>query len=551
MSDNIPVTSIDGDLKSKYKALESKLEILLKDETPIRTLVKEAKASGNKDEEKAALEKLKIVMKSKKEITDNMKKLKEANGGEFEQEDKYVLKCPKGTKDYDEKDMSIRGHLFDTIRSVFERHGSVTIDTPVFELREILMGKYGEDSKLIYDLEEQGGELCSLRYDLTVPFARYLAQNGIDRMKRYHIAKVYRRDNPAINRGRMREFYQCDFDVAGVYDSMIPDAEVLCVLSETLNALKIEDFSIKLNHRKILDGMFAVCGVPEDKIRAISSAVDKLDKLPWDEVRKEMVEVKGLDPIAADKIEEYVKYSGKGEDAIELCKKLIEHPELQKNNDAIAGIKDLQLLFSYLQIFGVLENVHFDLSLARGLDYYTGVIYEAVVSSSRLVNKQGEQIGVGSIAAGGRYDNLVGMFSGGKQIPCVGVSFGVERIFAILSARQNRSSVRSTKTQVYVVAIGEGFLEERLKIVKELWSNGISAEFMFKKKPRNLPAQFDVCDKEMIPLSVIIGKSEVESGIVKVRKMGMQYKNDPNQEETIPRTELIAHLKKIIPTIDC
>jgi histidyl-tRNA synthetase len=192
------------------------------------------------------------------------------------------------------------------------------IDRPVFELKEILAGKYGEDSKLIYDLADQGGEICSLRYDLTVPFARWLAMNSnIQSIKRYHIAKVYRRDQPAMAKGRMREFYQCDFDIAGSYDSMLPDAEIMRITCEIFEALGWKGrYTIKLNHRKILDGIFEVCGVPADKIRAISSAVDKLDKSPWEEVRREMTEDKGLDGEVADKIGEYVVLKG-GRDILE------------------------------------------------------------------------------------------------------------------------------------------------------------------------------------------------------------------------------------------
>ncbi|CCO32994.1 histidyl-tRNA synthetase [Rhizoctonia solani AG-1 IB] len=169
--------------------------------------------------------------------------------------------------------MSIREHIFSTLQRVFKAHGGVTIDTPVFELRDILTGKYGEDSKLIYDLQDQGGELCSLSHvtkcGIKVPFARFLAMNGTTypTIKRYHIAKVYRRDAPAMTKGRMREFYQCDFDIAGLYDPMVPDAETLCILSEALTALDIKDFTIKINHRKILDGIFGLCGVPVDKVR--------------------------------------------------------------------------------------------------------------------------------------------------------------------------------------------------------------------------------------------------------------------------------------------
>ncbi|KAI4849162.1 histidyl-tRNA synthetase, partial [Aureobasidium sp. EXF-8846] len=258
----------------------------------------------------------------------------------------FQLKVPKGTKDWEGKDMVIRDKIFSTITNVFKRHGAVTIDTPVFELKEILSGKYGEDSKLIYDLADQGGELCSLRYDLTVPFARWLAMNtSVQNIKRYHIAKVYRRDQPAMTKGRMREFYQCDFDIAGAYDPMIPDAEILRIACEIFDELGWKGkYTIKLNHRKILDGIFSVCGVPTDKLRTISSAVDKLDKSPWDEVKREMTEEKGLDPEIADKIGKYVVRKG-GRD---LLKDLQADATLSANESAKAGLDNIEILFNYL-----------------------------------------------------------------------------------------------------------------------------------------------------------------------------------------------------------
>src|SRR5436190_1234280 len=228
--------------------------------------------------------------------------------------------------------MAIRESIFSTIISVFKRHGAVTIDTPVFELKEILAGKYGEDSKLIYDLADQGGEICSLRYDLTVPFARWLAMNReIQNLKRYHIAKVYRRDQPAMTKGRMREFYQCDFDIAGTYDPTLPDAEIVRIATEVFEGLGWKGrYTVKLNHRKILDGIFEVCGVPTEKIRMISSAVDKLDKLPWDEVRKEMTEEKGLAPEVAEAIGAYVIQKG----STDLLTSLKENESLMANASA-------------------------------------------------------------------------------------------------------------------------------------------------------------------------------------------------------------------------
>ncbi|KAI9029641.1 histidyl-tRNA synthetase [Phycomyces nitens] len=465
----------------------------------------------------------------------------------------FTLKTAKGTKDYNDKDMAIREKVFSTITSVFKKHGAVTIDTPVFELKEILSGKYGEDSKLIYDLADQGGEECSLRYDLTVPFARFLAMNGKEyqNFKRYHIAKVYRRDQPAMTKGRMREFYQCDFDIAGTYDAMIPDAEILRILCEALTNLDIGKFTVKLNHRKILDGIFQVCGVPEDNIRPISSAVDKLDKLPWVDVKKEMTEEKGLAPEVADKIGEYVKLKG-GRDLLE---RLLADKNLTKNASALAGLQDMELLFDYLDAFEITEKMSFDLSLARGLDYYTGIIYEAVTEKSappkpvegaakpkKATDEFDEStVGVGSVAAGGRYDNLVGMFSGlnkkgepNLKIPCVGVSIGVERVFSILMAKQKPEAIKSNETEVYVIAVGDGLLTERMQIASDLWKADVKAAFLFKKKPK-LDKQWAACEKDQIPFAVIIGRDELDRGEIRIKDMrskdesqggGVTYKRD-------------------------
>ena len=229
--------------------------------------------------------------------------------------EKYDMKVPKGTKDWDGKDVMLRKRIENSITEVFTRYGGVTIDTPVFELKSTLTGKYGEDSKLIYDIADQGGELLSLRYDLTVPFARYLAMNqGITKIRRYVIAKVYRRDQPAMTKGRMREFYQCDFDIAGTDDARMADALIIRIICDVFEALGWDNrYTIKINNRKVLDGLFEICGVPKSEIRKISSAVDKLDKLPWEEVRREMTEEKGLDPEVADRIGDYVQLKGGNE----------------------------------------------------------------------------------------------------------------------------------------------------------------------------------------------------------------------------------------------
>ena len=190
--------------------------------------------------------------------------------------------------------MAIKERAISIIKTVFKKHGACEIDTPVFELKETLCKKYGEESKLIYDLEDQGEELLSLRYDLTVPFAWYVAMNGIQNIKRFHIAKVYRRDQPAMQRGRFREFYQCDFDIAGKYDPMIPDAEVLKIVDEILTNLNAGKFQIKINNWKFLDAFIEIAGCDKSMFKTICSSIDKLDKSPWEEVEAELLNQKGL-----------------------------------------------------------------------------------------------------------------------------------------------------------------------------------------------------------------------------------------------------------------
>uniref|UniRef100_A0A8C6MIV8 histidine--tRNA ligase n=1 Tax=Nothobranchius furzeri TaxID=105023 RepID=A0A8C6MIV8_NOTFU len=450
----------------------------------------------------------------------------------------FVLKTAKGTRDYNPKQMAIREKVFNTVVACFKRHGAETIDTPVFELKETLTGKYGEDSKLIYDLKDQGGELLSLRYDLTVPFARYLAMNKITNIKRYHIAKVYRRDNPSMTRGRYREFYQCDFDIAGQYDAMIPDAECLKIVHEILSELELGDFRIKVNDRRILDGMFAACGVPDDKFRTICSTVDKLDKMSWEDVKNEMVNEKGLSEQAADLIGEFVSMQG-GRD---LAERLLQNPRLSQNKLACSGLSDVKLLFSYLELFQVTDKVVFDLSLARGLDYYTGLIYEAVLTQAGLsgdtLNGAEDSVSVGSVAGGGRYDGLVGMFDPkGRKVPCVGVSFGIERIFTIMEQKSSADKVRTTEVQVLVASAQKNLLEERLKLVTDLWKAGIKAEVMYKKNPKLL-SQLQHCEESGIPLVAILGEQELKDGVVKLRVVATR------EEVDFSRADLIREIRR-------
>uniref|UniRef100_A0A182P4D8 histidine--tRNA ligase n=1 Tax=Anopheles epiroticus TaxID=199890 RepID=A0A182P4D8_9DIPT len=446
------------------------------------------------------------------------------------------LKTPKGTRDYGPEAMALRQRVLDQVVSVFRKHGAETIDTPVFELKEVLTGKYGEDSKLIYDLKDQGGEILALRYDLTVPFARYVGMGNVFNIKRYHIAKVYRRDNPQITRGRYREFYQCDFDIAGTYDPMLPDAECVKVVCEILSTVGVGAYVVKLNHRKLLDGMFEACGVPADKFRTACSSVDKLDKTPWEEVRREMVEEKGLSEETVGRIGEYVTLHG----GRELVDRLAADDKLKAIPGAMEGLEDMRLLLQYCEIFQIADRVTFDLSLARGLDYYTGVIYEAVLlggGGGGGADQQEEEITVGSVAGGGRYDNLVGMFNPKrKQVPCVGVSIGVERLFSIIEARV-AGKTRTNETEVYVASAHKGLHLKRLEILNQLWAAGVKAEHSYKLNPKLL-AQLQHCEEYQIPYAIVLGDGELSRGVVKLREIATR------KEEEVPLDSFIEELRR-------
>jgi len=525
-----PTESKPSPEKKAKPPVDPEMEAKVKEQGDLVRKLKSEKASKEVIDE--AVEKLKAL-----KLQLNPPNPSQPQGG------KLILKTAKGTRDYQPPQMAVREKVFNKIVETFKRHGAETIDTPVFELKEVLTGKYGEDSKLIYDLADQGGEILALRYDLTVPFARYCAMNKISNIKRYHMAKVYRRDNPSIARGRLREFYQCDFDIAGAYDAMIPDAECIKIVQEILSSVDVGPFVIKVNHRMILDGIFEVCGVKEDMFRTICSSVDKLDKSPWEEVKKEMTEEKGLEEAAADRIGEYVRMSG----GTELIEKLLES-KLAESKSAKQGLEDMKLLLRYSSLYGCGEVVSFDLSLARGLDYYTGVIYEAVLCGDAK-DEAGEEISVGSVAGGGRYDGLVGMFDPkGRSVPCVGVSIGIERLFSIMEANMARKQekVRTVDTQVFVISAQKNLAEERMKVVQELWSGNVKTEHSYKKNPKMLN-QLQYCEDNGIPLAVVLGESEIAGGVVKLRDIITRGEVEVKRDEMV---EAIKSRLSINPQID-
>ncbi|KAF0693929.1 Aste57867_15149 [Aphanomyces stellatus] len=458
-------------------------------------------------------------------LEDMFSRLSAMSGGQ-----KRRPKVALGAQDFLPRQMALRERIFHKVRSVFKRHGGVEIETPVFELKETLTGKYGEDSKLIYDLADQGGELLALRYDLTVPFARFMALHNPGNIKRYAIARVYRRDKPQIARGRFREFYQCDFDIAGVYPTMLADAEVISIGIEVLQQFpELGPFKIKLSHRKLLDAILEICGVPGDKLRTACSAIDKLDKESWEDVRAEMVDEKDIPPAVADRIQGFVTLIGKPK---ELYAKLVAENPFGDHAGAADAMKELGLLWSYLEAMGVIDYVSFDLSLARGLDYYTGLIYEFVLTGADATQ-------VGSIAAGGRYDNLVGMFSTtNAQIPCIGVSLGIERIFGMLQkhAETHAGGLKTPVSQVLVAQTSPGLLVPRLEVCQRLWAAHIAAEILPSENPTFIK-QLQHALNTGIPYVVVLGEDELANKQLNVKVLATK------EEVTIGEDQLIETLR--------
>ncbi|KAA8625783.1 HisS Histidyl-tRNA synthetase [Pyrenophora tritici-repentis] len=418
------------------------------------------------------------------------------------------IETPKGTRDWVGDDITLRNNVFDKIRNIFRLHGGTEIDTPAFERKSYLTEKYGEDTKLIYDLDEQGGAPCALRYDLTVPFARWLAMNNIRTIKRFQIGKVYRRDQPSLEKGRMREFFQCDFDYAGGQcDSMVPDAEVVCIAAEVFEALQL-DVVIRINHRLILDGFFSA-----------------------PEVQKEMVE-KGLDVNVATKLGQYLQRD-KEAGTVPRLLTLTSDPLLSANLDIQKGVEEMELLMQYLKAYGVADQVQFDLALARGLDYYTGVIYEVMLP----IRKTG--VSVGSIAAGGRYDDLVSMFSS-HNIPCVGISFGIDRILTILKDGQQPKAQR-IDSWIVIASSDKVLVQQRMALAREMRQAGISVDFDPKadKKPRK---QIDIAEKSAATVAFLDLDDETP-GNPRLKILTPPHKN-PDIAPVVDRNNVIGQVKR-------
>ena len=306
---------------------------------------------------------------------------------------------------------------------------------------------------------------------------------------------------------------------------MIPEADVLKVVVEILTQLPVGGFNIKLNHRLLLDAIVNLSGIKDDLYKAVCSSVDKLDKEEWTTVKKELIE-KGINEEQSEKLWSFVQLKDKPK---ALLEKLNTNNELLSNKKGKTALEELAILFDYLEILDIDKYCTFDLSLARGLDYYTGVIYETVLTDTDKV---------GSISGGGRYDDLVGMFSG-KQIPAVGVSIGIERIFNILEEKyKNSTDIRSVETEVFVAVIGKNLTKEKFKVLKELWDNDIKAEILYNENPR-MDKQMDYTVNNKIPFMVFIGENELKENKLKIKCMAN------GTEMMIERGKLIEEIKSL------
>ena len=401
----------------------------------------------------------------------------------------------KGTRDFLPAEMLRREELFAYLRRVYQRYGFAPLETPAVEFLEILLGKYGaEGEKLIYPLAYKGGNVLALRYDLTVPLARVAAQyRDLPKpFKRYQMQPVWRADRPQLRQGRYREFYQCDVDIVGETDR-IADAEILCLTAEVIAGLGIGDFQVRVNHRRVLEGMIEAAGLPPEAGPAVLRAIDKIDKVGEEGIEAELV-AEGIEPGPRGVLLEVLTHPKGGRAEIESLGNRL------RNAAAHEGIADLLRIWSCLEAMDApMERFEFRLSLARGLDYYTGAVYESFVDALPHM---------GSLSGGGRYDGLIGVFSP-TEIPAVGTTVGFERILAALE-QLGRSTERSTPTEVMVLQFAAEGEASALGILGRLRRAEIPAEISYKAG--KLGKQIGVADKRGIPYILFQGPDEAARG---------------------------------------
>lgn len=449
---------------------------------------------------------------------------------------------PQGTRDFSADVVRKRNYIFSTIRNVFELYGFQPLETPAMENMETLMGKYGEEGdKLIFkilnngldnpekekqlreDFEKvlqgkntKGITERALKYDLTIPFARYVAMNHTKLtfpFRRYQIQPVWRADRP--QKGRYREFTQCDADVVGSL-SLVNEVELANIYHEVFIQLGIKNYELRINSRKILTALAELCG-GADKMTDISIAIDKLDKIGLEKVKEELQQ-RGLNDQQTKTIENYLKISGSNEQKLSSIRSLIGSMESGKQ-----GIAEVEFVFEQTKN----TNLIIDFTLARGLNYYTGIIFEA---------KAPEEVKMGSIGGGGRYDDLTGLF-GVPNIPGVGISFGVDRIYDVLEEMNLFPENLQVSTRALFFNMGEAESRFAFGIMQKLRTNGIACELYHEAVKIN--KQFTYAEKKNIPFVIIIGSKEMEEKNCSVKTLATGV------QEVIALEKLANHLKNL------
>lgn len=407
----------------------------------------------------------------------------------------------KGMRDFLPKRMLLRQHVIGVLRGVFERHGFEPIDTPALEYYDSLAGKYGEDERLIYHFADHGGREVGLRYDLTVPLARFVAVHRNELVfpfKRYHIGPVWRADRP--QKGRYREFWQCDADIVGT-TSMLADADVVSIVIEALRGIQMPNFVVHINHRKLLESLALYAGVPAAQAPGVYRAIDKLAKIGNDGVVREL-EATGVASTVAGRIVDLVATSGAPDAVLSAVSERLAGIDLARE-----AISDLEDLFEFLAALGAPpEHYVLDLALARGLEYYTGPVFETTVEEPKI----------GSLGGAGRYDGLVGMFSG-QDIPATGMSLGLERIIDVVE-ELGLLNVPPTISTVFVTIFDVDRTAESLSIASRLRAAGIPTEVAMEEN-RDLGRQLRYAGRRKIPYAVVVGPDEMARGAVIVRDM--------------------------------
>ena len=428
---------------------------------------------------------------------------------------------PKGTRDFSTVEMNRREYIFDTIKGVYRLYGYQPIETPAMENLSTLLGKYGDEGdKLLFKVLNSGDcfsgisdeellardasktslKLCEkgLRYDLTVPFARYVVQHRdeiVFPFRRYQIQPVWRADRP--QKGRYREFFQCDADVIGS-DSLLNELELIKIIDELFSRLNVR-VTVKLNNRKVLAGIASYIGEKE-KIIDITVAIDKLDKIGMEAVNAELV-AKGLSEESIAKLRPVLLLEGDTSEKLDRLKLLLSASE-----EGMKGVEELTTLFSLINGTEMKNRVELDLTLARGLNYYTGAIIEV----------KSVDVAIGSICGGGRYDNLTGVF-GLEGVSGVGVSFGADRIYDVMTQLELFNDTANSSTQALMVNFGDAEVGYCLKIVDLLRKNGIRTEFY--PDPVKLKKQMSYANSKNIPFIFMAGEEEIGSGTVTVKNM--------------------------------